>query len=104
MNQPLLWCIASVASAVTWPAAIHAQATIPSKPPAVAKAKAEAQRTFATPEQAAAALADAIRSNDLPHIHSVLGPVSVNLIHSGDSVQDAAGSRRVLLRHCTAVE
>jgi hypothetical protein len=105
MNQPLLWCAALVVTTATWPAVVvRAQATDPSKPPAVAKVKAEAQRTFATPEQAAAALADAIRSNDRAHIHSVLGPVSVNLIHSGDAVQDAAGRQRFLDAYATGVK
>jgi DUF2950 family protein len=104
MNQPLLWCIASVVAAATWPVTIHAQTTIPSRAPAVTKAKPEAQRIFATPEQAAAALADAIRSNDLTHIHSVLGPVSAELIHSGDPVQDAAGRKRFLEAYATGVK
>jgi hypothetical protein len=48
-----------------------------------------------TPEQAAAELANAIRSNDLKHIHSVLGPGSGKVIHSGDPVLDGAcGQRR----------
>jgi Protein of unknown function (DUF2950) len=104
MKQPAIWCIASVMTAVAWPVTINAQTTMPSSAPAVTKTNAEPQQTFATPEQAAAALANAIRYNDLTHIHSVLGPVSANLIHSGDPVQDAAGRKRFLDAYQTGVK
>jgi hypothetical protein len=104
MNQPRLWCMALVATAVAWPITVYAQTKIPSRAPAVTKAKPEAQRVFATPEQAAAALANAIRSNDLTHIHSVLGPGSGKVIRSGDPVQDAAGRKRFLEAYETSVK
>src|SRR6202158_2939622 len=104
MNQPLLCCMALVATAVTWPVTVYAQTTIRSSTAAVTKAKPEAQRIFATPEQAAAELANAIRSNDLAHIHSVLGPGSGKVIHSGDPVQDAAGRKRFLEAYGTSVK
>ena len=96
MNQPLLCCMALVMTVATWPVTIYAQTTIPSKAPVVTQAKPGAQRIFATPEQAAAELANAIRSSDLKRIHSVLGPGSGKVIHSGDPVQDAAGRKRFL--------
>src|SRR6185295_13697545 len=96
MNQPLLCCMALVVTAATWPVTVYAQTTIPSRAPAVTTARPEAQRTFATPEQAAAELADAIRSDDRKQIHSVLGPGSGKAIHSGDPVQDAEGRKRFL--------
>jgi hypothetical protein len=96
--------MALVATAVAWPVTVYAQTTIPSRAPAVTKAKPEAQRIFATPEQAAAALANAIRSNDLTHIHSVLGPGSGKVIRSGDPVQDAAGRKRFLEAYETSVK
>src|SRR6202158_6227453 len=104
MNQPLLCCMALVVTAVTWPVTVYAQTTIPWRAPAVTKANPEAQRIFATPEEAAAALAHAIRSNDLKHIHSVLGPGSGKVIHSGDPVQDAAGRKRFLEAHEKSVK
>jgi hypothetical protein len=105
MNQPLLCCVALVATAVTWPITVYAQATTnASRAPAVTKAKPEAQRVFATPEQAAAELANAIRSNDLTHIHSVLGAGSGKVIRSGDPVQDAAGRKRFLEAYETSVK
>jgi len=96
MNRPRLWWMALVVTAVTWPVTVYAQTTIPSKAPAVTKAKPAARQAFATPEQAAAALANAVRSEDLTQIHSVLGPGSGKVIHSGDPVQDAAGRKRFL--------
>ncbi|HWZ72462.1 MAG TPA: DUF2950 domain-containing protein [Casimicrobiaceae bacterium] len=96
MNRPLLWCTALVVTAVTWTVTVYAQTTSPSRPPAVTKVKPGPQRIFATPEQAAAGLADAIRSQDLKQIHSVLGPGSGKVIHSGDPVQDAAGRKRFI--------
>src|ERR1700732_1346750 len=104
MNQALLCCMALVVTAVTWPVTACAQTTIPPTAPAVAKARPEAQRIFATPEQAAAELADAIRSDDLKHIHSVLGPGTGKVIHSGDPVQDAAGRKRFLEAYETGVK
>src|SRR3981081_3943673 len=104
MNQALLCCMALVATAVTWPVTVYAQTTIPPTAPAVAKARPEAQRIFATPEEAAAELANAIRSNDLKRIHSLLGPGTGKVIHSGDPVQDAAGSKRFLEAYGTGVK
>ncbi len=104
MNQPRLWCMALVTAAVAWPVTVYAQTSIPSRAPAVTKAKPEAQRIFKTPEQAAAELANAIRSNDLTHIHSVLGPGSSKVIRSGDPVQDTAGRKRFLEAYETSVK
>jgi DUF2950 family protein len=104
MNQPLLWCIGLVVTAAIWPVTSYAHTTIPSRAPTVTKARPEAQRIFATPEQAAAELATAIRSNDLAHIHSVLGPGSGKVMHSGDRVQDAAGRKRFLEAYETSVK
>jgi hypothetical protein len=104
MNQPLVWCMAWVVTAVTWPVTGYAHTTIPSRAPTVTKARPEAQRIFATPEQAAAELANAIRSNDLTYIQSVLGPGSGKVIHSGDRVQDAAGRKRFLEAYETSVK
>jgi len=104
MNQPLLCCMALVVTAATWPITVYAQTTIPSRAPAVTKANPEAQRIFATPEQAAAELANAIRSEDLKHIHSVLGAGTGKVIHSGDPVQDAAGRKRFLEAYETSVK
>jgi hypothetical protein len=46
------------------------------------------QSTFASPEEAAKALADAMRSDERKQIWRVLGPGASKLIRSGDPVQD----------------
>jgi len=46
------------------------------------------QSTFASPEEAAKALADAMRSDERKEIWRVLGPGASKLIRSGDPVQD----------------
>ena len=56
--------------------------------PAKAASRQFVQRTFATPEDAAKALAEAMRSGELRQIFRVLGRGSGKLIHSGDPVTD----------------
>jgi hypothetical protein len=47
-----------------------------------------AQTTFAAPEQAVAAMVDAVRLNNEPLMNVILGPGADSLIRSGDSAQD----------------
>jgi len=49
---------------------------------------AGAQRRFATPEEAATALVDALRNNDQKTLLAILGPGGQSLLSSGDSVSD----------------
>ena len=49
---------------------------------------AVAQRQFATPEEAASALVDALRSNDQKALLAILGPGGKSLLSSGDAVSD----------------
>lgn len=55
------------------------------------QAAAAQQKRFATPEQAAQALVEASRTDDLKGMQAILGPGSRELIHSGDDVADNAG-------------
>ena len=55
---------------------------------------AVAQRQFATPEEAATALVDALRSNDQKALLAILGPGSKSLLSSGDSVRDRSVRER----------
>lgn len=52
------------------------------------------QKHFTTPEQAAQALVDASRSDDLKGMLAILGPGSRELIFSGDDVADNTGRDR----------
>ena len=51
---------------------------------------ADAHRSFATPQEAAAALISAAQTDDLGSLRALLGPGSEPVIASGDPVQDAA--------------
>ena len=55
---------------------------------------AEKQKTFATPEDAAKALAAAAGAGDARALESVLGPGSASLVRSGDAVADRRGRER----------
>jgi hypothetical protein len=56
--------------------------------PTQAKAAAQTQASYASPQQAALALYAAIKSHDVKSIYKVLGPGSANLIYTGDDVAD----------------
>ena len=62
------------------------------------------QRAFSTPEEAAAALVEAVRGADPKQIHSVLGPGSGKLISSGDPVEDARRRERFVAAYDEAVK
>lgn len=47
-----------------------------------------AQKEFASPKDAAKALADAVKAHDTKAIAEIFGPDSDDLVHSGDEVQD----------------
>ncbi len=53
-----------------------------------ARAAALAQATYASPQQAAKALYEAMMTHDVKAIYKVLGPGSVDLIFTGDEVAD----------------
>jgi hypothetical protein len=61
------------------------QAAAPAAKPAAPAVK---QRTFASPEEAAKALADAVRALDKDALLAVVGPNSASWIFSGDKVAD----------------
>ena len=60
----------------------------------LAAAPPTAQRTFASPEEAVAALIDATRANRLERLERILGPGGAKLVHSGDPVADRDGRER----------
>lgn len=55
---------------------------------------AEPQKTFATPEEAAAALAQSVRAGDRAAMLAVLGSDAATFVTSGDKVADRALARR----------
>jgi hypothetical protein len=54
-----------------------------------ATAVAAAQRSFASPQEAVDALAQAMKANDQTALHALFGPDADKLISSGDTVADA---------------
>ena len=52
-----------------------------------------AQQSYASPDDAAAALLAAARSHDTAALRTVLGPGSEALINSGDRYADTAGTK-----------
>ncbi len=93
--------VASLAAAftLTLSAGAHAQAApeakAAAKPAAAAPKKAPAkQRTFATPEEAAKALVDAVKAADVDALVGVVGPASRSWIFTGDKVADANAWKR----------
>ena len=87
--------VASLAAAfaLTLPAGALAQAAPETKsaaPAAAAPKKAPAkQRTFATPEEAARALAEAVKASDVKGLVEIVGPASRAWLFTGDNVADA---------------
>lgn len=80
--------LAIALAAVTVPPTAWAQAA--AAKPAAKPAAAQKQTTFASPEEAAKALADAVRAADVAALLAVVGPESQSWIFTGDKVQDRA--------------
>jgi len=71
------------------------EAKAAAKPATAAPKPAPAkQRTFATPEEAARALVDAVKAADSKAVVEILGPASRSWISSGDKVSDAEEGRQ----------
>ena len=65
-------------------------------PPAAA-AQTVVHQSFATPEDAARALADAVRAQDVKLLLNVVGPASRSWLSSGDEVADRESWRKFLV-------
>ena len=84
------WMAAAIAGAAlaAFGPGVLAQDT---KAPAKASAsKAASQKTFATPEDAAKALVEAVRAGNVAGMLEVIGPKSKGWVFTGDKVSDAA--------------
>src|SRR5262249_44360351 len=55
-----------------------------------------APERYRTPDEAVAALVDALRTDELQQLTRVLGPGSDEIVRSGDPVDDAAARKRFL--------
>ena len=85
--SPLLVAACVYAAALVPPVALAADLS-PAPAPAEKTRPPLAQRTFATPEDAAKALAEAMGSDNHRPLWQILGPGASKLIRSGDPVQD----------------
>jgi hypothetical protein len=90
------WIAAALIGAGAVAAGPLAQAQDKPAPAASSPARAAAQKTFATADEAAAALADAVRAGDVTAMLAVIGPASKNWLFSGDRVADRADWKKFL--------
>jgi hypothetical protein len=93
------WMAAALAVAALAVGTTAARAQDKAASAASAPAKAGAQRTFATPEEAAAALATAVRSADPKAMIEVIGPAAKKWLSSGDKVADTADWKNFLVAY-----
>jgi hypothetical protein len=84
-----LWCVSAL-SGCSKPAA-HREG--------VSTAKADAQTSFATPDEAVAALVSAGEKADTTALQAMLGPAATGLLSSGDPVQDRKEREGFLKRY-----
>src|SRR5688572_23286735 len=66
---------------------------------APAPAKAAMARTFATPEDAAKALVDAVRANDRKRVLDVVGAKASNWLMTADAIADREESRLFIVAY-----
>jgi hypothetical protein len=64
--------------------------------PVSPRAEPQTQQTYATPDEAVAALVDAVKQGEAKQLESVLGPGSGKLVNSGDPIADSEARARFL--------
>ncbi len=88
-NQMMLTALAgAIAATFAMNAALAADAAKPAETKSASTKPLAVQSTFATPEEAAKALADAVRAQDGKALLAVVGPASKSWLFSGDKVAD----------------
>jgi hypothetical protein len=85
---------ASIALCAAVFAALLAISPVSPRAIAAQNSRAPSQLTFATPDEAASALVDAVKQGDLKRMFAVLGPGSEALINSGDQYADVANREK----------
>lgn len=76
----------------------------PAKPAAKAQTKVASQISYASPEEAAKALYEVVKTRDVKAIYRVLGPGSDRLIYTGDKVADQQMRERFLAAYDKALK
>lgn len=87
---------ATIAAVMTLGASPSMAAEKATKQTVAAQTKALAQAFYASPQEAANALYEVIKSHDVKSIYKVLGPGSEDLIYTGDAVADQQMRERFL--------
>jgi hypothetical protein len=100
---PLSLAALAACALLSFDAAAQAPSPAPAARPG-GPARNIAQLAFATPESAAAALADAMRSGDWKKIYAVLGPGSGKLIYTGDKVADTQLRENFVAAYATSLK
>jgi hypothetical protein len=102
MNQTMngqMFAVIAVAVAMAQgalPAVAADAADAAAKPGAAAQAKAVTQASYASPEEAAKALYEAVKARDVKSVYRSLGEGSEKLIYTGDEVADRQMRERFL--------
>lgn len=71
-------------------------------PVAWAAEPAPQQSSFASPDEAVAALVQALQADDIKRLHAIFGPAGEKLVESGDPVADNAARDRFLAAYAAA--
>lgn len=79
-----------LATATLFSLRLSAQQPAAPKAAAAAPAAVPAERTFATPQEAAQALVDAVARNDTAALLKLFGPQGSDIVQSGDTAEDNA--------------
>ena len=66
---------------------------------AASAARAEAQKSFSSPDEAVKSLVAAVREDNLKGLVSILGPGSKELVSSGDDLADRVGREKFLMAY-----
>jgi hypothetical protein len=90
------WMTAVIVGATLAATSLGAIAGEQKAPAKAGAAKADSQKTFATPEDAARALAEAVRAEDAAGMLEIFGPKSKDWLFTGDWVVDTADWRSFL--------
>src|SRR5262249_55223955 len=97
LHKTLPMAIAGALAVLAAPEAFAQAAAAAPAAKAAAPAKGQSkQRTFASPEEAAGALVDAVKARDRDGLLAIVGPGSGEWLFSGDSVADANDWKRFL--------
>ena len=104
MNERIFTALTVAVALAAMPAMAADAATKQAKTAPAAKAVTAAEVSYATPEEAAKALYEMVKSHNLKAVYRVLGPGSDKLIYTGDPVADQQMRERFLAAYDKSVK